>query len=66
MKNGTVVRLTMSMASLDIKMAFDEATPKHVANILDSHMTHGWLIAALLREMSGLSGKASFECLELF
>ena len=26
--------------------------------------THGWLIAALLREMSGLSDKATFECVE--
>ena len=28
------------------------------------HDTHGWLIAALLREMSGLEGKAMFECVE--
>ena len=49
---------------MDIKTAFDEAKPKHVAKILDSHNTHGWLIAALLREMSGLSGKATFECVE--
>ena len=27
-------------------------------------MTHGWLIAALLREMSRLEGKAMFECVE--
>ena len=33
---------------LDIKTAFDEAKPKHVSNILDSHNTHGWLIAPLL------------------
>ena len=64
MKHGTVVRPTMYMASVDIKTAFDEAKPKHVAKILDGHDTHGWLIAALLREMSGLSGKASFECVE--
>ena len=36
----------------------------HVAKILDGHDTHGWLIAALLRGMSGLSGKATFECVE--
>ena len=52
MKHGTVVRPTMYMASLDIKTAFDEAKPKHVARILDDHNTHGWLIAALSREMS--------------
>ena len=33
---------------LDIKTAFDEAKPKHVSNISDSHNTHGWLIPALL------------------
>ena len=31
---------------------------------MDSHNAHGWLIAALLREMSGLEGKAMFECVE--
>ena len=42
----------------------DEAKPKHEAKILDGHDTHGWLIAAFLREMSELSGKATFECVE--
>ena len=54
MRHGTVVRPTMYLASLDIKTAFDEAKPKHVAKIMDSHNTHGWLIAAFLSEMSGL------------
>ena len=54
MKHGTVVRPTMYLASLDIKTSFDEAESKHVAKILDGHNTHGWLIEALLREMSGL------------
>ena len=54
----------MYLASLDIKTAFDEAKPKHVAQIMDSHNTHGWLIAALLRETSGLEGQAMFECVE--
>ena len=53
-----------SMARLDIKTAFDEAKPKHVAKIMDSHNTHGWIIAALLSEMSGLEGKVMFECVE--
>ena len=64
MRHGTVVRPTMYMASLDIKTAVDEAKPKHVAKIMDNHNTHGWIIAALVREMSGLSGKAIFECVE--
>ena len=32
--------------------------------ILDTHNTHGWLIAAFLRETSVLEGKAMFECVE--
>ena len=40
-----------------------EAKPKHVAKIFDDHNTHGWL-TALLREMSGMSGMASFESVE--
>ena len=64
MKHGTVVRPTLYLASLDIKTAFDEARPKHVAKIMDSRNTHGWIIAAFLREMSRLSGKATFECVE--
>ena len=28
------------LASLDIKTAFDEAKPKHVAKIMDNHNTH--------------------------
>ena len=35
-----------------------------MAQIVDSHNTHGWSIAALLREMLGLSGKAMSECVE--
>ena len=58
------VRPTMCLASFDIKTAFDEAKPKHVAHILDCHDTNGWLIAAFLREMSGLEGNAMFECVE--
>ena len=63
-KHGSVSRPTMFMASLDIKSAFDEARPRHIARILESHNIHGWLIAALLREMSGLEGGSMFECVE--
>ena len=31
---------------------------------MESHNTHGWLIAALWREMWGLESKAMFECVE--
>ena len=64
MRHGSVVRRTMFLASLDIKTAFDEARPRHVANNVERHDQHGWLIAAILREMSGLEGKAMCECVE--
>ena len=48
----------------DIKTAFDEARPRHVAKIMESHNTHGWIVSALLREMSGLEGQAMFKCVE--
>ena len=65
LRHGTVVRPTMFLARLDIKTAFDEAKPpKHVAQILEYHNTHGWLIAGLLSEMSVLEGKGMFECVE--
>ena len=35
-----------------------------MAKIMENHDTHGWLIAAFLREMLGLEGKAKFECVE--
>ena len=44
----------MYLASSDIKTAFDE----------EDHNTHGWLISALLREMSRSEGQAMFECVE--
>ena len=50
----SILRPTMFLASLDIKTAFDEAKPKHVVKIMENHDSHGWLIAALLREMAGL------------
>ena len=50
---------------MDIKTAFDEARPRHVAKDHGrTRRTHSWLIAALLREMSELEGKAMFECVE--
>ena len=57
--HGTVVRPTTYMTSLDVRSAIDEAKPKHVARIRDDHNTHGWLIAALSRERSELSGTAN-------
>ena len=59
-----MVRPTMYLASLDVNTAFDEAGPRHVAKNGESYNTHGWIISALLREMSGLEGQAMFECVE--
>ena len=64
LKHGSAVRSTMYFASMDIKTAFDKARPRHAAKIMENRDTHGCLIAALLREMSGLEGKAMFECVE--
>ena len=64
MRHGSVVRPTMFLASVDIKPAFDEARPRLVATKKESHDQQGWLIAAILHEMSGLEGKAMFECVE--
>ena len=64
LRHGSVVRPTMYLASMEIKTATDEARPRHVAKIVEDHNTHGWLISALLREMSGLEGQAMFECVE--
>ena len=64
MRPGSVVRPTMYLASMDIKTAFDVARPKHTAKIMDDHDVHGWIIAALLREMMGLEELATFESME--
>ena len=39
----------------------DVSWPKHVANIMEKQGIHGWLISNLLREMSGLQGRATFK-----
>ena len=64
LRHGSVVRTTTYLANMDINTAFDEARARHVATFMESHNTHGWLISALLREMSGLVGQAMFECVE--
>ena len=43
LRHGSVVRPTMCLASLDIKTAFGEARPRHLAQIVESHDTHGWI-----------------------
>ena len=54
----------MKVASMDIKAAFDAAKPKRAVKFLQEQNMHGWLIAALLREMDGLEGEANFENVE--
>ena len=39
-KHGSMMRLTMYLASLDITTAFDEARPRHVAKNMETHDTH--------------------------
>ena len=52
----SVLRPTMYLESMDIRTAFDEARPRHVAKVMEGHNTHGWIISALLREMADLEG----------
>ena len=64
LRHGSLVRPSMYLARMDIKTAFDEARPRHVAKIMASRNTHGWIISALLHEVAGLEGQAMFECVE--
>ena len=64
LKHGSVIRPTMYLANMDIKTVFDVARPKHIARIMEDHNAHGWIIATLLREMTGSEGQAVFECVE--
>ena len=61
MWHGRVIRLTMYLASMGIKTPFDVARPQHIAHIVEGPDVHGWIIAALMREMTGLEGQATFE-----
>ena len=61
---GGMILPTMFLASLDIKTAFDEARPRYMAKIMENHDKLGWLIAAFLREMSGLERMAMLELVE--
>ena len=56
----------MYIASADIKTAFDVARPKQMAKILGGQEAHGWITAALLREMNGLAGHAAFDNVSKF
>ena len=67
LRHGSVDHTTMCLASMDIKTAFDEARPRHVAKIMESHSTQGWIVSALPREVCGLEGQAMFRtCGEQF
>ena len=54
----------MYLAGMDIKTAFDVARPKRTAKIMGDQAVHGWITAALLKEMAGLAGQATFEHVE--
>ena len=43
-KHGCVVRPTMFVASLDIKTAFDDVRPEHVASLMEKQNMHRWLL----------------------
>ena len=51
----------MYVASMDIKTALDVARPKHISQNMETIMFTVGFTAALLREMAGLEGQATFE-----
>ena len=46
LKHRSVVRPTMNLASMDVKKAFVEVRSGNVAQIMEGHKTHRWIIAA--------------------
>ena len=64
MRHGSAIRPTMHLASMDIKTAFDVARTKHIARTMEDHDVHGWIVAGLFREIAGLEGWATFDCME--
>ena len=51
----------MYIASLAIKTAFEVARPKQISKIVERLDIHGWIRAALFREMKALEGNAAFD-----
>ena len=64
MWHGSEQRPTMYVAGMDIKTAIDVARPKHIPKLMEKKTVHGWVTAALPREMEGLEGQAIFENVE--
>ena len=62
--HGSEKRPTMYVANMDTKTAFDVARPMHIATAMEDPNVHGWITAALLREIAGLEGQATFENVE--
>ena len=62
LKHGSVVCPTKYLASVDSKTDFDEARPRDVATIMESHNTRGRKVSALLREMADVERQDMFEC----
>ena len=61
MRHSSEKRATMYVARVDIKTVFDVARPKPIADNVGDQEVHGWVTAALLREMARLDGHATFE-----
>ena len=59
--HGSEKRPTMYFTSMDSKTAFDAARPKHIAKVMGDPEVHGWMTAALSREMTGLGDQTTFE-----
>ena len=57
--SGVQVTHTAFVASLDVRTAFDVATPSVVSRIPNCMVTHGPVVAALLEKMKDVRGSAS-------
>ena len=56
---------TLYLVSIDIKTPYDVVRPKHVAKIMEDHVDHGRILAALLCEMAGLEDRRSSRALRV-
>ena len=63
-RHGSVKRPAMYLACMDIKTAFYVTRPKHIARVVEDHNVLTSVVAAFLREMTGLEGLTMFECVE--
>ena len=63
MRHGSVKRSTLFLASMDINTV-DVTRPRRISKIMGDQDVRRWVVAAILREMTGLEGQNTFENVE--